>query len=175
MRKSVLVIAAAAVPLLSACGSHEATTSAVTPPASPSVGASPSAGVSKFPIPDGTFDTTATRREAHAKGFTNKEIDHWYGPDGKYPLTIVLNNGKYQVWGVGDDGVNEVGDLGTYTATEKLWIVTSEAPGCPGCVFTFRWSFDGTVLSLKMVSDSAGPKDFRVTRLVAEHDYAKVS
>ena len=100
MRKCVLVIAAAAVPLLSACGSHGATTSAVTPSS-----ASPSAGTSSSRSPMAASTRRRRRQEALAKGFTNKEIDHWYGADGKYPLTIVLNNGTYQVRGVGDDGV----------------------------------------------------------------------
>jgi hypothetical protein len=38
---------------------------------------------------------------------------------------------------------------------------------------TFKWSFDGKVLSLKLVKDLAGPADFRDVRLVAEHDYVK--
>jgi hypothetical protein len=181
MRSPIPLLAAVAV-LLSACGSH-GTPSAETG-SSPSsstaakAGATPSASASpapaSLPIPNGTFHTTATRREARAKGFTNKEIDHWYGPDGKQPLTIVLDNGTLQMIVEGDDGVREVGATGTYTATKKLWVATSTSPGCPGCVFTYLWSFDGNVLSLKLMRDSAGPKDFRLVRLVSEHDYVKV-
>jgi hypothetical protein len=74
----------------------------------------------------------------------------------------------------GDDGVKEVGASGTYTATERLWVATSENPGCPACVFTYRWSFDGKVLSLALLRDSAGPADFHLVQLVTEHDYVKV-
>jgi hypothetical protein len=168
-------LVAAAGLVLSACGSSVTGNSTTTPSSgTTSPLGSPSVAAESFPIPNGTYKTTATRKEALAKGFTNKEIDHWYGPDGKQPLTIVLDNGAYHVSVVGDDGVEEVGDLGTYTATKKQWIPTSQAPGCPGCVFTLRWSFDGKVLSLKLVRDSAGPKDFRLSRLVIEHDYVKV-
>ncbi len=172
---SVFAIALA----LSGCSSS-GTTSVAAAPTTAAAGsitssAPPSPGAASFPIPNGTYKTTATRQEALAKGFTNKEIDHGYGPDGILPLTIVIDNGAYHVSGVGDDGVEEVGDLGTYTATKKLWIATSQSPGCPGsCVYTYRWSLDGGVLSLKLERGPAGPRDFRLVRLVSEHDYVTV-
>ena len=174
---------AAAALLLSACRSSGTSTSAATvsSPGSPTTpaaisthSASPSIAPAKFPIPNGRFSTTASRQEALAKGFTKKEIDQWYGLDGEQPLTIVLDDGTYEVIVENDDGVKEMGDTGTYTATKKEWIATEDGSGCPGCVQTYRWSFDGKVLSLKLESDSAGPKDFRVVRLVTEHDYVKV-
>ena len=173
---------AAGALLLSACGSSgtnaQATRSSSASPTTqaavavtPSVSPSPSA--LSFPIPNGTYEATATRQEALAKGFSKKEIDAQYGPDGKLPVTFVLDNGALQVFVVGDDGVKELGDTGTYTATEKRFVVTDEGEGCSGCVVTWLWSFDGKVLSLKLVSDSAGRADFRGVRLVAEHDYVK--
>jgi hypothetical protein len=181
------VLAVAAL-VLSACGSTGSNSSATTPSTgsattSPAGTTTPSASASataaSFPIPNGTYDTTATRQEALAKGFSNKEIDRWYGPDGKQPLTIVLDDGTVQVFVVGDDGVKELGSSGTYTATKTLWVVTEEAEGCPGCVEAWRWSFDGKVLSLKLVPrlshDTLGPADLRAVRLVAEHDYVKTA
>jgi hypothetical protein len=120
------------------------------------------------------YNAKPTRKEELAKGFTNKEIDRWMAPDGKNSITIVLHDGSWEVRVVGDDGIEVVGDQGTYTATKKLWIATSR--GGPGgtVICTYRWSFDGKVLSLKLTNDSAGPKDFHVVRLVTEHDYVKV-
>jgi hypothetical protein len=135
---------------------------------------SPSAGGASFPIPNGTYKTTATRREALAKGFTTKEIDRYYGPDGKLPYSLVFDNGSYHDIVESDSGLEEVGDLGTYTAAERVLVMTSKSSGCPGCVYTWRWSFDGKVLSLKLLSGSEGPADLRNVRLVAEHDYMKV-
>jgi hypothetical protein len=133
-----------------------------------------SSSASSFPIPNGTYDTTATRKEALAKGFSNKEIDKYYGRDGRAQYTLVLDDGTVQHFVVGDDGVKELGSQGTYTATKTLWVVTELGEGCAGCVQTFRWSLDGKILSLELVSDSAGQADFRDVRIVAEHDYVKV-
>jgi hypothetical protein len=174
------VLGAAAALLLSACGSSGASTSTTTPntgTSTPSASDSPAAA--SFPIPNGTFDATGTRQEALAKGFSNKEIDHYYGPDGKLPVTIVLDDGTVQVFVVGDDGVKELGSSGTYTATKTMWVVTEESEACAaGCVEAWRWSFDGKVLSLKLMPglshDSIGAADLRGVRLVAEHDYEKV-
>jgi hypothetical protein len=174
---------AGAAMILLACGSGGTSTS-VTPsisgsPTGLAVGTTtPSADdpatTSSFPIPNGTYEATATRREALEKGFSNKEIDEWYGPDGKLPISFELDDGSFLNFVVGDDGVKELGAKGTYTATKKLWIPTSEGEGCPGCTYTYRWSFDGKVLSLELVSGSEGPADFREVRLVTEHDYVKV-
>jgi hypothetical protein len=177
-RGSVLIVAAAL--LMSACAASGASTSTITPNSGSAtipvaVTASPSATSfpTSFPIPNGTFDTTATRQEALDKGFSNKEIDKSYGLDGKLPLTIVLDGSTYQVFVVGDDGVKERGDMGTYTATKTLWVATDESEGCSGCVLAYRWSIHSQVLSLKLLSDSGGPADFRDVRLVTEHDYVK--
>lgn len=173
---------AATAVLLSACTSGGSSPSAATAPSSKSPttaagttipSASPSATAASFPIPNGTYETTATRKEALAKGFSNKEIDDAYGADGKLPVTLVFDAGTEQVFVVGDDGVKELGGRGTYTATETRLVVTDQSEGCSGCVVTFKWSFDGKVLSLKLVKDLAGPADFRDVRLVAEHDYVK--
>jgi hypothetical protein len=179
------VLAVAALLLLSACGSSGANSSAITPssesPTTPAAGTTtPSASVSataaSFPIPNGTFDATATRQETLAKGFSNKEIDRWYGPDGMLPVSIVLDDGAFQIFVTGDDGVKERGSLGTYTATKTVWVVTEEGEAC-SCVEAYRWSFDGKVLSLKLAPglshDSNGPPDLRIVRLVTEHDYVK--
>jgi hypothetical protein len=177
------VLAVAAL-VLSACGSSGTNSSATAPssgsPTTPAAGtttpsASASATVASFPIPNGTFDAIATRQEALAKGFSNKEIDRYYGPDGELPVTFVFDDGTLEVFVVGDDGVKVLGDTATYTATKTRLVVTDEGEGCSGCVYTWRWSFDGKVLSLKLLSGSAGPADFRGVRLVAEHDYVKTA
>lgn len=174
------VLAAAAALLLSACGSSGTSTSTTTPSfGTTTPSASASLAAASFPIPNGTFAATGTRQEALAKGFSNKEIDHYYGPDGKLPVTIVLDDGTFQAFVVGDDGVKELGSSGTYTATKTLWVATEESEACAaGCVETWRWSFDGKVLSLKLMPalshDSLGAADLRGVRLVAEHDYKKV-
>lgn len=168
-RSSVLVMSAVS---LSACtstntpiaGSETVATAAAT---------TASSSASSFPIPNGTYDTTATRKEALAKGFSNEEIDKWYGPDGRQPLTLVLDDGRYQAFVVEDDGVKQLGDTGTYTATKTMWVATSESEGVSGEVLTYQWSFDGRVLSLKLLTDSAGAADLRTVRLVTEHDYVK--
>jgi hypothetical protein len=168
------LIAAAGALLLSACSSSGATTSGATSSHETSTPiASQTASVSSFPIPNGTYKATPTCQEELAKGFTNKELHHACGPNGTLPpYVLVFDNGTYHDVVEGLDGVKQVGDLGTYTATEKLLILTSETPGCP-CTATYRWSFDGKVLSLKLLSDSTGPADFRNVRMVTEHDYVK--
>jgi hypothetical protein len=173
LRRGAGCIAAVAL-LLTACSSSGTA-------GSPSVGSSPrpttpvaSPDAPSFPIPNGTFDATGTREEALAAGFTNKEITAAYGSDGTMAVTLVLDDGMYQMFVVGDDGVKELGDKGTYTATNTRWFPTTVGEGCSGCAYTLRWSFDGTVLSLELLRGSAGPEDFRLVRLVAEHDYVKV-
>ena len=115
-------------------------------PTTPSAGtttpsASASATAASFPIPNGTYDATADpQRGARQVGFSNKEIDKWYGPDGKLPVTLVLADGRYKIFVVGDDGVKELGATATYTATKKLWVAADESEGCPGCIYTYRWS-----------------------------------
>jgi hypothetical protein len=175
------VVLAVAAALMLACGSIGTNTSTTTPTPVTSTppSASPSPAPASFPIPNGRFDATGTRQEALDKGFSNKEIDHYYGPDGKLPLSIVLDDGTFQVFVVEDDGVKELGSSGTYTATKTLWVATEEGGACVvGCVETYRWSFDGKVLTLKLMPglshDSLGPADLRGVRLVTEHDYKKV-
>ncbi len=176
--RSVLVVVA----LLSfACTSSRTDTAASTSgtgsTTTPDV--DPASPASSFPIPNGTYDTTGTRKEALEAGFSNKEIDKWYGPDGKLPVTLVLADGRYKIFVVGDDGVKELGATATYTATKKLWVAGDESEGCPGCIYTYRWSLDGKVLSLKLVPrlthDKRGPEDLRGVRLVTEHDYVEAS
>ena len=162
--------------LLAACvssGTGPSATTLSTESTSTRVSGTASPTSASFLIPNGTFDATGTRRDALAKGFSNKEIDKAYGPDGELPLTLVLADGTYQAFVVGDDGVKVLGDKGTYTATERLWVAADESEGCSGCVYTYRWSFNGKVLSLKLLSDTVGPGDFRAVRLVTEHDYVK--
>jgi hypothetical protein len=171
LRSSVLVVSAV---VLSACTSTSPQIAGSETDATAAATKDPSSA-SSFPIPNGTYGATATRQEELDKGFSNEEITHWYGPDGKQPITIVLDDGTYQVFVVGDDGVKELGDRGTYTATRRQWVATTQSEGCSACVYTFRWSLDGDVLSLKLLSGSAGPADFRDVRLVAEHDYVKAS
>ncbi len=172
------VLAVAAL-WLSACGSSGTNSPATTPssesPTTPVAGTTtPSASASApFPIPNGTYEATATRQEALAKGFSNKEIDAAYGQDGRLPVTFVFDDGTYQVFVTGDDGVKELGDKGTYSATTTRLVATDEAEGVAGQVYTYRWSFDGNVFSLKLLSDSGGQTDFRDVRLVSEHDYVK--
>lgn len=172
LRRGVACISAVAL-LMAACSSSGTGSPSLESSPHPSTqSASPDAPA--FPIPNGMFDATGTREEALAAGFTNKEITAAYGPDGTMPVTLVLDDGVFQVFGVGDDGVKELGAKGTYTATNTRWVAVSESEGCSGCVTTFRWAFDGTVLSLELLRDSAGPEDFRDVQLVAEHDYVKV-
>jgi hypothetical protein len=173
------VLSAAAALLLSACGSSGISTSTITPSpetSAPSASASPAAA--SFSIPNGTYATTATRQEALAKGFSNKEIDKYYGRDGRAQYILVLDDGAFLQFVVSDDGVKEQGAQGTYTATKTAWVATEVGEGCSGCVETYRWSFDGKVLSLKLMpglsQDSLGAADLRGVRLVSEHDYKKV-
>jgi hypothetical protein len=174
------VLALAAALMLAACGwiGTSTTTTTPSPGTSTPPSASPSPAPASFPIPNGRFDATGTRQEALNKGFSNKEIDHYYGPDGKLPLSIVLDDGRFVIFVVGDNGVKELGSSGTYTATRKVWVVTEEGGACAGCVETYRWSFNGKVLSLKLEpglsQDHLGPADLRTVRLVTEHDYVRV-
>jgi hypothetical protein len=180
----VLVVAT----LMLACGSS-GTNSSATAPSSGSrttpvagtttLSTSASAAAASFPIPNGTYDATATRSEALAKGFSNEEIDHYYGSDGKLPVTIVLDDGTFQMFVTGDDGVKELGAKGTYTATRTRWVAIAGAEAVAGDVYTYRWSFDGNVLSLKLLPrlthDSLGPADLRGVQLVTDHDYVKTA
>jgi hypothetical protein len=184
-RRYVLAVAAL---VLSACGSSGTNSPANAPssgsPTTSAAGtttppASASATAASFPIPNGTFDATGTRQEALAEGFSIKEIDAQYGPDGKLPITLVLDDGTFQMFVAGDDGVKELGAKGTYTATRTRWVATGEAEAVAGDVYAYRWSFDGNVLSLKLLPrlshDSLGPADLRAVQLVTDHDYVKTA
>ncbi len=153
--------------------------SATTSPAGTTTPPAGATSAASFPIPNGTYDATATRQEALAKGFSNREIDAAYGPDGKLPVTIVLDDGTFQVFGTGDDGVKELGAKGTYTATRTRWVAMAGAEAVAGDVYTYRWSFDGNVLSLKLLPrlthDRLGPADLRGVQLVTDHDYVKTA
>ena len=165
------LLASAMALLFPACGHAGAASTALpssvrtsTPSPTPSVPPSPS------PFPNGRYDATVTRQEELARGFTNSEFDRAFGsPNGPVPVVYVFQDGAYQFI-VEANGVRQVGAAGTYTATKKLLMVRDTGSFY---VVTYRWSFDGRVLSLHVLSDTAGKADLRDVRMVTERDYVK--
>ena len=108
-------------------------------------------------------------------GLVGRESEEAFGSDGELPMTFVFEDGTWQHIVVLDDGTSEVGDNGTYTAEGDEVVMVSESDGCPGCVGTYRWTFDGQTLGLVLLSDSAGEEDAHGVRLHTEYEFEKAS
>ena len=159
---------------LAACGGDDpAEPSATADTGAAATGAQGSANESSFP--EGSFEHTATVEEAVSNGFTEQESEEAFGSDGELPMTFVFEDGTWQHIVVLDDGTSEVGDNGTYTVEGDEVAMVSESDGCPGCVGTYRWTFDGQTLGLVLLSDSAGEEDAHGVRLHTEYDFEKAS
>jgi hypothetical protein len=159
---------------LTACGGDEATEpSATAGTGAAATGAEGSTDESAFP--EGTFEHTATVEEAVSNGFTEQESKEAFGPDGELPITFVFEDGTWQHIVVLDDGTSEVGDNGTYTVEGDELVTISESDGCPGCVGTYRWTWDGQTLGLVLLGGSAGEEDEHDVRLHTEYEFEKAS
>ena len=161
----------AMVSVLVACGGSDETESEAT--ADTATGAQGSMDTSGFP--EGSFEHIATVEEAVSNGYTRQEARQAFGADGELPSTFVFEDGSWQHIVVYDDGSSEVGDHGTYTAEGDEIAMLSESDGCPGCVVTYRWTFDGQTLGFVMLSDSAGEADAHDVALHTEYEFEKAS
>jgi hypothetical protein len=125
--------------------------------------------------PDGRYDYTYTAEEAAEVvelGFSPEEA-----AAAGYPATVTGSlrfvSGLWQLFFSFDgvpyevDGVPE-GDGGTFTVDGDR-LTTSNG----SIDVVYRWSFDGEVLSLTLLEDSAGPDDAAVTRLITEHAFTR--
>ena len=167
------VVAAMSLALAVCGGDDPAEPSATADTGTSGTGAQASTDGSSFP--EGSFEHTATVEEAVGKGFSEQESEEAFGPDAQLPMTFVFEDGTYQHIVVLDDGSSEVGDNGTYTAEGDEVVMVSESDGCPGCVVTYQWTFDGETLGLVLESDSAGEEDAHDVRLHTEYEFQKAS
>jgi hypothetical protein len=127
-----------------------------------------SASQSPDSIPNGTYSTTATRQEALDAGFSKKLIDKNYGSDWNSGyVAFKFLDGRFSILVGTGEAAREAGDLGSYTINGSTLVTKSESEGCNGCVYTYRWALDGSVLSLKLVTSGSD------VRLVTEHDYTR--
>jgi hypothetical protein len=165
--------------LAASCGGDGSVDAAADGPAQTSSSASAtdpaSTQVSTSALPNGSYEHTATLAEALDAGFSRKEVAEAFGGDGKLPITFTFEDGSWQHIVVLDDGTREVGDNGTYTVDGNKLVTTSESDGCFGCIVTYRWTLDGNMLSLTVLSDSAGEEDARDVRLNTQYEFEMAS
>ena len=146
---AVVVSAAAAVAIIAALGGQWPSTQRQDPVGRPTSTAT-ATGVEERGIPDSTWTKVVTREQAERIGVPEARIDHEFGADGLLSLTLDLTDGSYAVLNINDDGVVESGDSGTYEYDDRGRLVTtSNAPGCPRCVLTYRWHIDNDRLVLE--------------------------
>ncbi len=126
-------------------------------------------------IPDGTYSTVVRRSEEIKKGFKPAFVDHLLGPDGRMPTTLKLERGFFSIFVTSDAGLVELGDTGTatYDPSGPL-IMTSASSGCHGCVYFYRWTYDGTWLTLAITKKEHVPEVEDGAEVVTNHTYRKI-
>jgi hypothetical protein len=127
-------------------------------------------------IPDGSYAKTATAADAKALGLTDHKFLSSLGSDGKTTFTFKFQGDRYTHFVV--EKAPEPGDVGTLTYDAKRnAVMTSASEGCPGCVYTYRWSLIGDKLALKIVGQDStdSPRDVLIVRFVTEGTFMKQS
>ena len=128
-----------------AAAAAEQTTTAQTPTGSGTTAGTPDAER----IPDGTYRRVVTEVDFDAAGLPEELREEFLGSDGEMPTAYEFDGDRYTHYVTNDAGVEEVGDLGTVDYDDQGRLVTtSQSTGCPGCVGTLEWSFDGQVLDM---------------------------
>ena len=109
-------------------------------------------------LPDSTWTKTLTVEQAQEVGVDRSEIPPNFGEDGLMPLTFVLESDSWAIMVGNDQGMNEPGDIGTFTYDDHGRLVTtSHSEGCPGCVVTLRWRVAQDELTIAMVEKTGDP------------------
>lgn len=173
---------AATVALLVACG-EDTTPNASDAASSPTTTRSSEGNAADTPspawtgdvIPDGTYRRTATIADAKRLGLPKDVAAEVLGPDGEQRLEIRIAGDRF-VHVVEEQGAMVVGDEGTATYdADGNWVATSESSGCPGCVGTFGWSFEGGRLRLTMLdtTEAGDPQEVAISRLVTEGEWVR--
>jgi hypothetical protein len=149
-----LLIAALGAALLTACSSNTPTATPASRPATSSASQAASA------LPEGIYRTRPfTWKDAvaaiKAAGFTAKDAAR-ARPTFEFHKTVVftlkLQGGQWTEFESSDGGPDQVGDRGTYTATGDVLILRSSVVQV---VQRFKWTLDGTALSLQPLPGDA--------------------
>ncbi len=127
-------------------------------------------------LPNGTYEYTFTPEEAAeviSVGFSPEEAAE-AGYPGVVSVSLRFADGQWQLFYTVDGVVYEVngqpeGDGGTFRLSGDRLVLSN-----PGGDVTYRWTFDGQVLSLKML-ELSDPEEDAVVRLMTEHDYRLVA
>jgi hypothetical protein len=153
-----LLIAALGAALLAGCSSNPPPASPPATPASPTATSSVSQAASA--LPEGIYRTRPfTWNHAvaaiKAAGFTAKDAAR-ARPTFEFHKTVVftlkLQGGQWTEFESSDGGPDQVGDRGTYTATSDVLILRSSVVQV---VQRFKWTLDGTALSLQPLPGDA--------------------
>lgn len=138
--------------------------------------ASPSTSSLKATIPDGRYSTVVRRDEEIRKGFSAAAVREQLGADGKLLVTIEMAAPLYRIQVTGDNGQIQLGDFGSASYdSDGLLVTTSHSTGCMACSVFYRWTFNGTSLTLKMVKRVNDPTVGEDERIISEHVFRKVS
>ena len=106
----------------------------------------------------GVMITREAFEQAQEVGVDRSEIPPNFGEDGLMPLTFVLESDSWAIMVGNDQGMNEPGDIGTFTYDDHGRLVTtSHSEGCPGCVITLRWTAAQDELTIAMVEKTGDP------------------
>jgi hypothetical protein len=125
-------------------------------------------------IPLGTYVKVDTREGLLASGVDEKTIDSLFGSADEFRYTLKIADGLWSQFVSVDGSPDELGDKGTYTYDDGLWVTTSESTGCPGCVGAIEWELDGDALTLRIDWDhSSGDPEQQKTSIVVDGVYEK--
>lgn len=123
-------------------------------------------------FPNGTYTRLVTRTDATERGLDPSVVDPMLGDDGVIPISLVIKDGRWTLKVTEDNGVTEVGDLGTYSYDDQgHWVQVSESGGCRGCRASIDWSFTDDVLTLTFAAAQEQRPPTDDERLMVEGDY----
>ncbi len=115
----------------------------------PTATESPTEAVEIAGIPDSTWTRVLTRTQAERAGIPEADIVEQLAADDRVPLTFQFLGGSWSILVTNDQGIDEGGDSGTaeYIAPGRV-VLTSDSPGCPGCIQRLTWQIRGDTLTL---------------------------
>lgn len=173
----VLLSALLLVGCSSTTGTHPQPPRSATPTAGVSSGQPAEASSPSKAIPNGTYSTEVLRAAEVRRGFPATLVDQLIRPEGTKVELKLRDDHWLQFAADPSSGALVQGDGGSTRYSQLgMVVLTSDSSGCPGCVATFRWSFDGHYLTLAFVTLSGDPtNDSRDERIMTEHRYLKVA
>ncbi len=120
----------------------------VEPPA-PTTGPTLTESAGAAGIPDSTWTRVLTRAQAEDAGIPEADIVEQLGADDRMPLTFRFLGDSWSILVTNEQGIDEGGDSGTadYVAPGRV-VLTSDSPGCPGCIQRLTWRIRGDRLVL---------------------------